>query len=1186
MPEQGPATDPRTSAAIAQARTALAIVRQAQENAAAEHAVAHDDADALRSLSHDAPPSIERADVALSQSADAIALAEQIAANAANRAPLVADRLAQARVHVDIAQTSEALTGITAELDQHDAQLDGLIERATDLQRGIPDTLVARADTPAVRAQAAAIRAAQLQAEARTAHDRATRLLDNATALADDDAHPAAGRVDEANQERQRAEQLKDQARGALTESMQALGAASADPDRDLPGISPVDDRNTPAETPNRRTLDQANAALNASSEGQALRTAQTANANMLLISASTLESTRTRLDSALRRLHTATRGLDLDGRAVAGEILADTDRAVHQLEGSIRAFAADDERLQRIGVPLGEAAVRIALSTQSADAADAAATVDSVTRALTNERPALDERVADLTSHAAELEAQLDRLIAHHHILGDQRADAETAALAETIERLTEALGGPASTATLPGTNADRAAQARDALDEHLAALRQASQQTRVAVTRQIDRHQDVLTGADPAQIAQVMTDHQRIADNQQNARRGYQEALAALRQHAHATALQQIDELIARATEVRDTAIADADQTARTERARVDEELEQRLAAIPELLADARATREQDLVAIDGADRIRNHRAVRGIERAYRAAVDEAIAQEAQARRDAAIDHALIDLEEQRTIADAEAQRTRSITLSRAPIEHERRRTVTDLSRLSIELRHRIAGTDPNPDLGRLADRSERLRARTNTRLSNERISADGRRDTRNDSAERAADERYSTAERNYRETLRPPPDRTDFERQMRLWRLLLTGVTITAEHRRCVWNPGKVCTCPRTAPKDCPLTPTPPPHRPGAQDTTPAESDDREHRPPEDGSTDPSQPNEPSRPNESSRPNEPSQPGEPSRQRDPDDHDGERDTDGPPTRPHEPPPREPEQPTQPGQPGRPDPQDDLPAGPGPHDDHAPSPSDGPDLGIPAAGDDAVPTALDAARRAAERLGAQLGLVGPDHARIVLPGREPIDLFFAMDRSGHTQAVLTTVDGRIIRITLNTDASTADIALEVASGVSTALLYDVDPAAVGPESALTRDGEVTDGTRLGMDDLRQIARLEELLWQEAHTEGPLHDAVLLALNERVDEMGLDLDSGPDAAARRRLLTVELQRTLSTVLPDWDSPHTHAPELGDGIGDELVLREARDIASTPADDAIEADWQTVRDAPAPSHPNSAPPDR
>ncbi|WP_228389582.1 hypothetical protein, partial [Cumulibacter manganitolerans] len=203
-----------------------------------------------------------------------------------------------------------------------------------------------------------------------------------------------------------------------------------------------------------------------------------------------------------------------------------------------------------------------------------------------------------------------------------------------------------------------------------------------------------------------------------------------------------------------------------------------------------------------------------------------------------------------------------------------------------------------------------------------------------------------------------------------------------------------------------------------------------------------------------------------------------------------------------------------------------------------VPSAGQDAVPSAVGAARRATARLHGHFELVAADHARVWLPGRRPIALVLTIGAAGPRRPVVATRDGRTISIALSTAASTADIAAEVAGGVTAALLHDLDPSSFGADSVLTRDGTVTPRARLSRDDLRRIAVLQELLWQLEHTHGPLHDAVVRALDERIGQMGLDPAGGAAADARRGLLPPELRGALART----DRRRTSVPESGGGF--------------------------------------------
>ena len=433
----------------------------------------------------------------------------------------------------------------------------------------------------------------------------------------------------------------------------------------------------------------------------------------------------------------------------------------------------------------------------------------------------------------------------------------------------------------------------------------------------------------------------------------------------------------------------------------------------------------------------------------------------------------------------------------------------------------RAQLAGADPARVIAEINARSERQRVRTNERGFDERHEARRRHADELESAAREQAAARERANQRYRDTIDPPESVAERDRQARLWRLLLTGVTITAQHPACIWNPQAQCTCSRTAPKDCPFTPVPPQREDTGQtpDSPPATPVDPPVDPPAERPVDP-----------------------------PADPPGQQDTGDAPA-------------------DRPAPPSDttVPSRDDAQTPHADQPTDDePSVTIPPAGDQAIPEAMDAARRAAERLGAEFTVLEPNRATVALPGGETIELIFTTDRLGQTQALVVTRDGRVIRISLSTDASAADIAVEVASGVSTALLYDMPDHRFGSESVLHRDGEARPGTTPSRNDARQIARLHELAWQHEHTTGPLADAAAVALNDLVDQLGLDLDSGPDAADRRALIPEELRDRLAVVLPDWESAHTHAPELGDEVRDRAIVREARDIGSTPADEAFE----------------------
>ena len=226
-----------------------------------------------------------------------------------------------------------------------------------------------------------------------------------------------------------------------------------------------------------------------------------------------------------------------------------------------------------------------------------------------------------------------------------------------------------------------------------------------------------------------------------------------------------------------------------------------------------------------------------------------------------------------------------------------------------------------------------------------------------------------------------------------------------------------------------------------------------------------------------------------------------------------------------------------------------------------LPPVGADAVETAIDAARRAAERVGGIPSVTAADEVRIELPGGQSIVIRFDTGEADADDALVVTRDGDTIVVRLNTRAAASDISVEIAAGVTMAILYAY--GITDAPSVLTPDADPTGVHELGLTDRQKVAVLAELIYQWVYAEPGLKPAAAVALNAQIDAMGLDLDSGPESAlARRELLPRFVYNDLAKFIPDWNSNDPQTAELDDAFaGDECIAEHAEAIRTVDEDE-------------------------
>ncbi|WP_460486758.1 hypothetical protein [Epidermidibacterium keratini] len=196
---------------------------------------------------------------------------------------------------------------------------------------------------------------------------------------------------------------------------------------------------------------------------------------------------------------------------------------------------------------------------------------------------------------------------------------------------------------------------------------------------------------------------------------------------------------------------------------------------------------------------------------------------------------------------------------------------------------------------------------------------------------------------------------------------------------------------------------------------------------------------------------------------------------------------------------------------------------------------GQRAVAVAVRAAIRAVNWLAARVAILDRNAIRLWLPDGTRLDLTFNTGDVPDDGGIAVDRDGNTLSITIDTDALAVDIAVDVSAGI--AALYSA--TATDPSAAPVLDPATTPvpETQLSLDDQQAIAALREMTWQLDHGCPGGRDLTAAALNETIDDLGLDADQ-PQSTERRAYLPEDLADDLARLVPDWDNPDPHAPEL------------------------------------------------